>query len=575
MKRKIVSVLLTLVLTLALLPTAAFADSTDNTSLGTTVGACVTCNRPTTMNILEFIKSPIASYDGTYHWVNAQCLSCKTIRQLFPGGDLGKHSGGTETPTCTTGKTCEKCGETYGILGHDWDGGVWQSNNDNKTHTRTCQRTGCGAVDTANCGGDRNATCVALGKCTGCGGQYYGGHAFPEQWNWRSDTEVGRDAEKHWVRCLNCKEGKAYERTHSFSPGREESCLKSEATCISPPVYYVSCGTCLYKGTDTYVDPYGKINPSNHDLEYVSAKEATTREEGNIEHWYCKACRKYFLDAAAMNEIKLADVVIPRLESSGSRFSYSTISASAGSNGKISPSGDLSVRDDLSQTFVFTPDKGYRVKDVLIDGKSVGALRNYTFATVRKNRTVEVIFEKIPAFVDVPAGSYYEDAVNWAVENWITEGTDDTHFSPDAPCTRAQAVTFLWRAAGCPAPASYTMPFADVKSGSYYETAVLWALENGIVSGTSETTFEPDAQCTRAQIVCFLFRYKAANGMDAVTLAELLGGFADSAEIPAYARPALNWALSANVLQGSGAKLLPNEACTRAQIVTLLYRTIR
>ena len=284
---------------------------------------------------------------------------------------------------------------------------------------------------------------------------------------------------------------------------------------------------------------------------------------------------KYLPVFKYQNSYEPAPTPEPVSEPSGSRFSYSTISASAGENGTVSPSGNLSVRDDLSQTFVFTPDKGYRVKDVLIDGQSVGALRSYTFATVRKNRTVEVIFEKIPAFVDVPAGSYYEDAVNWAVENWITEGTDDTHFSPDSPCTRAQAVTFLWRAAGCPAPSSYTMPFADVKSGSYYETAVLWALENNIVSGTSETTFEPDAVCTRAQIVCFLFRYKAANGMDAVTLAELLGGYTDSAEIPAYASPALNWALSANVLQGSGAKLLPNEACTRAQIVTFLYRTIR
>ena len=265
----------------------------------------------------------------------------------------------------------------------------------------------------------------------------------------------------------------------------------------------------------------------------------------------------------------------PSESSSGSRFSYSTISASAGENGKISPSGDLSVRDGNSQTFVFTPDKGYRVKDVLVGGKSVGALRSYTFATVRKDQTIEVIFEKIPAFTDVPAGSYYEEAVNWALENWITEGTSDTLFSPDAPCTRAQAVTFLWRAAGCPAPSSYSMPFEDVKSDSYYYQAVLWAIENGIAQGTSETTFEPDAICTRAQIVCFLFRFKAANGMDAVTLAELLGGFADSAEIPAYARPALNWALSANVLQGSGAKLLPNDACTRAQIVTFLYRSMR
>ena len=265
----------------------------------------------------------------------------------------------------------------------------------------------------------------------------------------------------------------------------------------------------------------------------------------------------------------------PVSEPSGSRFSYSTVSASAGENGTISPSGDLSVRSDLGQTFTFTPDKGYRVADVLVNGKSVGALRSYTFATVRKDQTIEVIFEKIPAFVDVPANAYYAEAVNWALENWITEGTSDTLFSPDAPCTRAQAVTFLWRAAGCPAPSSYKMPFTDVKSDSYYYQAVLWAIENGIAQGTSETTFEPDAICTRAQIVCFLFRFKAANGMDAVTLAELLGGFADSAEIPAYARPALNWALSANVLQGSGAKLLPNDACTRAQIVAFLYRTMQ
>ena len=265
----------------------------------------------------------------------------------------------------------------------------------------------------------------------------------------------------------------------------------------------------------------------------------------------------------------------PVSESSGSRFSYSTISASAGSNGEISPSGDVSVRSDLGQTFVFTPDKGYRVADVLVNGKSVGALRSYTFATARSDQTIEVIFEKIPAFVDVPAGSYYEEAVNWALENWITEGTSDTLFSPDAPCTRAQAVTLLWRAAGCPAPKSYTTAFEDVTSGSYYYQAVLWAVENGIVNGTSETAFEPDALCTRAQIVTLLFRYKAANGMDAVTLAELLGRFADSAEIPAYSRSALNWAISANVLQGSGEKLLPNDACTRAQIVTFLYRAMR
>ena len=125
------------------------------------------------------------------------------------------------------------------------------------------------------------------------------------------------------------------------------------------------------------------------------------------------------------------------------------------------------------------------------------------------NTTVYAGWQKAAAslpFTDVPEGSYYEEAVHWAVENGITTGTTATAFSPDATCTRAQAVTFLWRAAGCPIPGNSEMPFRDVVRGSYYETAVLWAVENGITFGTSETTFSPDADCTRAQIVTFLWR---------------------------------------------------------------------
>ena len=111
--------------------------------------------------------------------------------------------------------------------------------------------------------------------------------------------------------------------------------------------------------------------------------------------------------------------------------------------------------------------------------------------------------------MDVPAGAYYEDAVAWAVKNGITAGASDTTFAPDATCTRAQAVTFLWRAAGSPAPKSTEMPFADVAADSYYYSAVLWAMENGITSGTGADTFSPDATCTRAQIVTFLWRCMA------------------------------------------------------------------
>ena len=181
-----------------------------------------------------------------------------------------------------------------------------------------------------------------------------------------------------------------------------------------------------------------------------------------------------------------------------SGYSYYTIKTTAGAGGSISPSGSVSVREGRDQTFTITPDKGYAVSNVKIDSKSIGAVKSYTFENVRRTHTIEVIFMKANGnpqtgvFVDVATSSYYEDAVDWAVGNGITQGTDDTHFSPDGICTRAQAVTFLWRAAGSPAPRSRTVPFTDVPAGSYYYDAVLWAVENGITEGTSDTTFSPN-----------------------------------------------------------------------------------
>ena len=155
----------------------------------------------------------------------------------------------------------------------------------------------------------------------------------------------------------------------------------------------------------------------------------------------------------------------------GSGYSYYTIKATAGTGGSISPSGNVSVREGRDQTFTITPDKGYAVANVKIDGKSIGAVKSYTFENVRRTHTIEVIFMKANGnpqtgvFVDVATGSYYEDAVDWAVENGITQGTDDTHFSPDGICTRAQAVTFLWRAAGSPV-VNYLMPFTEEEGGA-------------------------------------------------------------------------------------------------------------
>ena len=169
-------------------------------------------------------------------------------------------------------------------------------------------------------------------------------------------------------------------------------------------------------------------------------------------------------------------------------------------------------------------------------------------------------------FNDVKPGDYFYDAVNWAVEKGITTGTSATTFSPNASCTRAQIVTFLWRASGSPEPKTASNPFTDVAANAYYCKAVLWAVENGITTGTSATTFSPDAPCTRAQGVTFLWR---ANGSKAASAA---ASFTDVAS-DAYYAPAVAWAAEQNVTGGIGNGLFaPNDVCTRAQIVSMLYR---
>lgn len=172
-------------------------------------------------------------------------------------------------------------------------------------------------------------------------------------------------------------------------------------------------------------------------------------------------------------------------------------------------------------------------------------------------------------FVDVPGNAYYYTPVLWAVQNGITSGTTPTTFSPNAGCTRAQVVAFLWRAAGSPMPGSSRNPFTDVKSNAYYYNAVLWAVENGITAGTSETTFSPDKICTRAQIVTFLWRYEdsPAPASDSNPFTDVNAG--------AYYAKAVLWASQTGVTAGlSSTTFGPEATCTRAQVVSFLYRDI-
>ena len=254
-------------------------------------------------------------------------------------------------------------------------------------------------------------------------------------------------------------------------------------------------------------------------------------------------------------------------------YTYYTIKATAGTNGSISPSGWTSVRDGWDQTFTITPDKGYAVAKVLVDGKSVGSVKSYTFKNVTKDHTIEAIFMKsngnpqTGVFVDVAEGSYYEEAIDWAVEKGITNGVSSNMFAPNDPCTRAQIVTFLWRAAGSPAPKSMSS-FTDVPADAFYAKAVAWAVENGITSGTGESKFSPNATCTRAQAVTFLYR---ASGSPAVSSSAEFSDVATNA----YYADAVAWAAKKGITTGIGGGLFGSDNdCTRGQIVTFLWRAM-
>ena len=314
------------------------------------------------------------------------------------------------------------------------------------------------------------------------------------------------------------------------------------------------------------------LNPSDGKLEWVDDKGEPLPDDTTVK---ANTTYKWRFTPDDDNYTTLTgEVELYHKSSSGGGWydSYYTIKATAGAGGSISPSGNVSVREGRDQTFTITPDKGYAVSNVKIDGKSIGAVKSYTFENVRRTHTIEVIFMKANGnpqagvFVDVATGSYYEDAVDWAVENGITQGTDDTHFAPDGICTRAQAVAFLWRAAGSPKPETRTMPFADVPAGSYYYDAVLWAVENGIAKGTSDTTFSPNMTCTRAQIVAFLWRSEKSPA------AGTANPFAD-VKSTAYYADAVLWAVKENIAKGTtNTTFSPDADCTRAQIVTFLYR---
>ena len=251
------------------------------------------------------------------------------------------------------------------------------------------------------------------------------------------------------------------------------------------------------------------------------------------------------------------------------------VSAPSVKHGDVTVSPKSASKGD-TVTITVKPDSGYELDTLTVKDASGSKIKvkdkgdgKFTFTMPASKVTVSAEFAEIETldFADVSTDAYYYEAVKWAAKKGITGGTGDGTFNPNGSCTRAHIVTFLWRAAGSPEPKS-TVSFADVPAGSYYAKAVAWAVENGITLGTGDGTFSPNATCTRAQSVTFLYR---ALGTAPTTV----NGFTDVTADAFYA-DAVAWAVESGVTNGTSASTFsPNNGCTRAQIVTFLYRTMK
>ena len=243
-------------------------------------------------------------------------------------------------------------------------------------------------------------------------------------------------------------------------------------------------------------------------------------------------------------------------------------------NGSVTVSPKSASKGD-TVTVTVKPDSGYVLETLTVTDKNGNELTlkdkgngKYTFTMPAGKVEVKATFMEdnsmLNFFYDVPNGAYFYEAVKWAVENGITTGVGNDLFAPEQPCTRAQIVTFLWRAAGSPEPKAASS-FTDVPASAYYAKAVAWAVENGITNGMTETTFAPDATCTRGQSVTFLYRALKGTASGSANFTDV--------KSDAFYADAINWAVANNVTNGtSNTTFSPNADCTRAEIVTFLYR---
>ena len=241
--------------------------------------------------------------------------------------------------------------------------------------------------------------------------------------------------------------------------------------------------------------------------------------------------------------------------------------------GQIEPSGKVSVQKNANQTFTVIPAEGYEVVDVLVDGKSVGAVKEYTFEKVTKDHTIEASFSKVDErpgwkpFEDVNSGDWFHDSVKYIYEQKLMVGTGQSHFSPRLDTSRAMIATILWRLEGSPAP-TQECTYTDCHPNAYYARAVAWGTEQGILNGYGGNLFGPDDPITREQLAAMLYRYAGNPAPDGT-----LESFSDAEASSQYALDALCWAVKNGIMNGKGGGILDPKGCAiRAATAAMLHR---
>ncbi len=474
------------------------------------------------------------SSDSTGHW--------KTCTECGANGEFSKHTGGTAT--CTAKAVCETCDQPYGELG---------------AHKLT--KTEAKAATCMEAGNNEYWTCKTCGK-------YFsdekGENAIADLAAWKTgDDKINATGHNYGDITYTWSDGNT-----SCTAKKVCSVCKDEVTeTVGTTSSVKTPATCTTKGTTTYTAAFKDedfseqtkdvdIAATGHDWsnkDGICAVCHTKCDRAHKPGTTCEVCGKYTRRPSTAN-------------------SSNTVSVPSTPNGTMTVNPSTASKGE-TVTITTKPSEGYELGSIEVLDKNGDALKlkdlgsgKFSFVMPDGKVSVKAEFVKTAptSFVDVPANAYFADAVKWAVDKGITNGLPDTMFGPYASCTRAQIVTFLWRAAGSPEPKTVSS-FSDVPESAYYAKAVEWAVENGITNGMTETTFAPDATCTRGQSVTFLHRALKGTASGSANFTDV--------KSDAFYADAINWAVANNVTNGtSNTTFSPNADCTRAEIVTFLYR---